>query len=89
MLIDFFQTHRIENQTKKDMMKNVTKFSLLNDHETADMCVVIILSHGKEGAVISREGDGVSVAKIIGKFDSSNCQALIGKPKLFIFQACR
>jgi len=64
------------------------KFSQMADHKTADMCVVIVLSHGREGVASSKDGE-YSVAKIIERFDSQNCQALIGKPKLFIFQACR
>ena len=59
------------------------------EHQQSQMCIVVVLSHGREGAVISRDNDGVSVASIIDKFNSSKCPALAGKPKLFIFQACR
>ena len=71
------------------MEENIKKFADMPQHKDSQMCIVIVLSHGREGAVISREGDGVSVASIIDKFNSQSCQALIGKPKLFIFQACR
>ena len=88
-MIYFLQSHRIENQGKKEMEENIERFADLPEHEQSQMCIVVVLSHGKEGAVISREGDGVSVASIIDKFDSRSCQALARKPKLFIFQACR
>ena len=70
-------------------MESVEEFSQMEEHEASDMCIVVVLSHGKEGAVISREGDGVSVAWIIDQFNSKRCPALVGKPKLFILQACR
>ena len=71
------------------MEKNIKKFAGMPEHNESEMCIVVVLSHGREGAVISRDGGGVSVASIIDKFNSQSCQALIGKPKLFIFQACR
>ena len=71
------------------MEDNIKLFSEKPEHRQSQMCIVAILSHGREGAVISREGHGVSVASIMERFNSRNCQALARKPKLFIFQACR
>ena len=71
------------------MEGNIKRFTEMPEHKKSQMCIVVVLSHGKEGAVISREGNGVSVASIIDRFNSKNCQALARKPKLFIFQACR
>ena len=36
-------------------MENVTKFSQMEGNEGSDMCINVVLSHSKEGAVISRE----------------------------------
>ena len=83
------QCHRIENQSKMQMEGNIIKFAAMPEQEESEMCIVVVLSHGRDGAVISREGDGVSVASIIDKFNSRSCKALVKKPKLFIFQACR
>ena len=87
--MNIHQCQRIENQSKSEMEENIKKFADMPEHNESEMCIVVVLSHGREGAVISRDGGGVSVASIIDKFNSQSCQALIGKPKLFIFQACR
>ena len=71
------------------MEGNIKKFAEMPEHKESQMCIVVVLSHGEEGAVISREGNGVSVALIMDKFNSRNCRALATKPKWFIFQACR
>ncbi len=72
------------------MMRTIDNFSKLQDHAQADMCVVIILSHGDEGDLIyAQDGRKVSAEYLLRKFNNDACPMLKGKPKFFILQACR
>ncbi|XP_023337636.1 caspase-2 [Eurytemora carolleeae] len=54
------------------------------------MMIVCVLSHGEEGTIITSDSQKVCIEKeIIRKFNNENCDTLRGKPKLFLFQACR
>ena len=72
------------------MLKTVRDFSQLQDHAQADMCVVIVLSHGDDGDLIySCDGRVVSAEYLLRQFNNDACPLLKGKPKFFILQACR
>ena len=52
--------------------------------------VVIILSHGEDGGLIyASDGREVSTEYLLRRFNNDSCQPLKGKPKFFVFQACR
>jgi hypothetical protein len=53
------------------------------------MCIVAILSHGDNGLVFARDGRSVPTEWILRQFNNSTAPQLKGKPKFFIFQACR
>ena len=72
-----------------DMITEVQKFAAKPDHLAGDMAVVIILSHGRHGLVAAADGREVEVEWVLRQFNNDGCPALKGKPKLFIFQACR
>lgn len=55
-----------------------------------DALFVFILSHGSEYGIYGTDGFEVYLeSEIISCFDNRNCKALIGKPKVFVIQACR
>lgn len=54
-----------------------------------DCFVCCILSHGIKEGVCGTDGDVISVDEIREPFNGTNCQRLVGKPKLFFIQACR
>ena len=54
-----------------------------------DMAVICILSHGENGYIICTDGQKISVEDILYKFNNSQAAPLKGKPKYFLFQACR
>ena len=59
-------------------------------HSELTCFVVIILTHGNRGILYGTDGKAVFIDKeIIEPFRGNNCPNLLGKPKLFIFQACR
>ena len=51
--------------------------------------VVCLLSHGSRGCVQGSDNRPVSIEKLQYKFNSANCPALFGKPKIYIVQACQ
>jgi hypothetical protein len=59
------------------------------DHTPYDCIVVALLTHGISGRLYSTDGDLLSVEELTKYFDGLNCPSLIGKPKVFIIQACR
>ncbi|KAK7094208.1 hypothetical protein V1264_007861 [Littorina saxatilis] len=90
-----------KNLTGQQMKQKLLKFSQDKRLGKVDSCVVIILSHGSDGDIIfGKDGqlDGnskpventyIRVTDLRTLFCTSGCAALSGKPKLFIFQACR
>ena len=72
-----------------EFISEIDSFSGLSEHSIADMCVVIVLSHGDSGLVHSTDGRQIPIDWLLGKFNNDGCPALKGKPKLFIFQSCR
>ena len=74
----------------QDMIRTVNNFSKLEDHAEAQMCAVIILSHGDAGGLINAaDGKEVPTEYVLRKFNNDACPLLKGKPKFFVFQACR
>lgn len=54
-----------------------------------DAVVVILLSHGTESGIYGTDGLEVDLNDILSYFDNKKCKQMIGKPKVFIVQACR
>jgi len=54
-----------------------------------DALVVILLSHGTESGIYGVDGLEVDLNDILTYYDNKKCKQLMGKPKIFIVQACR
>lgn len=54
-----------------------------------DALVVILLSHGTESGIYGTDGLEVDMHDILTYFDNKRCKQMMGKPKVFIVQACR
>ena len=72
-----------------DMYREVQGFAELEGHQEADMAVVVIMSHGRHGLVAACDGREIETEWILCQFNNQGCPGLRGKPKFFIFQACR
>ena len=59
------------------------------DHSKLSCLVIAILTHGIEGQVYGTDGSLVKVDDLTAYFDGTQCPSLVGKPKIFILQACR
>ena len=51
--------------------------------------MVAVLTHGINGRLYSTDGELIAVEEVTKYYDGLNCPSLIGKPKVFILQACR
>ncbi|XP_066535522.1 caspase-6-like [Hoplias malabaricus] len=82
-----FEVTCYDDSDKKTMKSNLEKASKEN-YSDADCIVCIFLSHGEEGHIFAKDNK-ISIKEIIDFFRGNNCRSLVGKPKIFIFQACR
>ncbi|KAM5193477.1 caspase-6 [Mantella aurantiaca] len=59
-----------------------------SDHSDADCFLCIFLSHGEDGHIYAHDSK-IEIKELTNPFKGDKCQSLAGKPKIFIFQACR
>ena len=78
-----------EDRKYEDMLDDIHEFSKLKEEFDANMRILVILSHGDHSNVLSADGYKLPYEWIITQFNNYNCPHLRGKPKLFIFPACR
>ncbi|KAH9518585.1 Caspase-3 [Bulinus truncatus] len=57
------------------------------DHSTNSCFACIILSYGEEGYVYGTDNK-IALESLFDPFKGNNCLTLVGKPKIFIIQAC-
>ncbi|KAK7080920.1 hypothetical protein SK128_000721 [Halocaridina rubra] len=78
------------NLTKYETVKALREFKNLEKHKSVDSCVIIIMSHGRDDkSFYTSDNEFLNVNDIIERFNNRECEALKGKPKIFIFQYCR
>lgn len=83
-----------ENKPAKEMAHIIENFAVNADLKDCDMAFVVIASHGSqsekgESFVKGTDNGKVSTSWIESQFNNVNCEYLKGKPKIFIYQACR
>lgn len=71
------------------MVLKLKSFAKLEHHHQADACFICLLSHGEEEYIFGTDGKRIPLNEIFMLFDNNNCKGLLGKPKVFIIQACR
>nr|QED88343.1 putative caspase-1 [Channa punctata] len=84
------------NLTAEKIDKALSEFSKHPKLTETDSVVVVIMSHGKFGAVLGvnwkqddEKPDEFPIDKIYTHLASQKCPALLDKPKIIIIQACR
>ena len=67
------------------------KLSALKDRIKTDhpSIVLVFMSHGVREGILGVDRTVVTIEDIKDIFSGRNCPALIGKPKIMFFQACR
>ncbi|XP_062603141.1 caspase-2-like [Saccostrea cucullata] len=73
----------------KEMAQKLEDFAADAAHYMADAAFVCLLSHGEEGYIFGTDGRKLQLDSVFKLFDNSNCPSLLGKPKIFVIQACR
>ncbi|KAK2852351.1 hypothetical protein Q7C36_007552 [Tachysurus vachellii] len=81
-----FEVNIHDNKNKTEVLEEILKAAEM-DHADADCFVCVFLTHGKEGQ-ISASDDMINIKEITDPFRGDQCKSLVGKPKIFIFQAC-
>ncbi|XP_060782466.1 caspase-6-like [Neoarius graeffei] len=81
-----FEVNTYNDKTKKEVLTELRKAAAAN-HADADCFVCIFLTHGEERK-ISACDDDIHIKDITDLFRGDQCKSLVGKPKIFIFQAC-
>ena len=83
-----FYTKRFNDLTAKQMKDELTDVSKI-DHKKYDCLMVAILTHGEKGKLYGTDDKSIPVEDLTKLFYGDQCPSLVGKPKIFIFQACR
>ncbi|XP_071952951.1 caspase-6-like [Antedon mediterranea] len=67
-----------------DALKNVS----LQSHADSDCFVCVFLTHGDNDVIYAYDGV-LKLQELIDRFRGEKCKSLVGKPKIFLIQACR
>ena len=83
-------TAALETVSKNKEMKEAVLKVLERPLSTYHGLIVFIMTHGGErGILFGSDGQHVTVDEMASLFNGSNCPQLVGKPKIFVIQACR
>ncbi|XP_032625786.1 caspase-1-like isoform X1 [Chelonoidis abingdonii] len=82
------------NLNAQAMAETLKQFAARNEHQTSDSTFLVLMSHGVRDGLCGtncqdESTDILSTDTIYSTFNNQNCQALLGKPKVIIIQACR
>jgi hypothetical protein len=81
-----FQVVLCQNLTKNELEQVMKEQAKLN-YDKYDCFLCVVMSHGNDEKIITSDCEEISFDEIMAPIKS--CPTLIGKPKLFFFQACR
>ena len=77
---------RVYNDRTKAEIRKITKEMATTNHSGYDAFIFSILTHGEEGVIYGVDGT-ISIKDLTSIF--KDCTTLVGKPKMFFFQACQ
>lgn len=89
-----YEVVKNKNFTAKQMDEALVEFSQHPKLKATDSVFVVIMSHGKRGAVLGvnytdEDPDELPIDNIYSHLNAKNCPALVDKPKIIVIQACR
>ncbi|KAM6361314.1 caspase-6 [Alca torda] len=82
-----FEVRDFDDLKAEDVLQKTYEASK-DDHSNADCFVCVFLSHGENDHVYAYDAQ-IKIETITDMFRGDKCQSLVGKPKIFIIQACR
>ena len=83
-----FYTNRFNDLTSSKMIETLTEVSKI-DHKKYNCLLIAILTHGDQGVLYGTDSQPIPVESLTKLFHGDQCPSLVGKPKIFILQACR
>ena len=83
-----FKVKVVENRTANEILGEAGEISE-RDFSKYDALFFIILSHGNQTGILGVDEEPASLAALTDCFTADKCPSLIGKPKVFLVQACR
>ncbi|KFO25835.1 caspase-6 [Fukomys damarensis] len=82
-----FEVRCFNNLKAAELLDRIHEVSK-SSHMDADCFVCAILTHGEDNHVYAYDGK-IEIQSLTALFRGDECQSLVGKPKIFIIQACR
>ncbi|GAA6074143.1 caspase-6-like isoform X1 [Tachysurus ichikawai] len=82
-----FEVKAYTDKKRDEIIDIITEAAKAN-HADADCFVCVFLSHGENGHVYAYDGQ-IEINEVTALFRGDNCRSLVGKPKIFLLQACR
>ncbi|NXU45611.1 CASP6 protein, partial [Drymodes brunneopygia] len=82
-----FEVRLFDDLKTEDVLQKTDDASM-EDHSNADCFVCVFLSHGEDDHIYAYDGK-IKIQTIADMFRGDKCPSLVGKPKIFIIQACR
>ncbi|KAK5606203.1 Caspase-6 [Crenichthys baileyi] len=82
-----FEVRSYDDYKQVDVLEKIHE-AAEDDHSEADCFLLAFLSHGENDHVYTYDGK-ISIQDITSMFKGDRCQTLVGKPKIFVVQACR
>ncbi|XP_028906221.1 caspase-14 [Ornithorhynchus anatinus] len=91
-----YQALRFESTVRRDPPAKAFRDELVRFREEMEgrkdpvsCCFVVLMAHGKEGHLLGADEQVVELEELYDVLTNKSCRALLGKPKVFILQACR
>ncbi|KAM3937476.1 caspase-6 isoform 2-T2 [Leptodactylus fuscus] len=82
-----FEVKSYNNLKAVDILETIHKVAT-SDHSDADCFLCVFLSHGEDNHVYAYDAK-LEIRQLTALFKGDKCPSLVGKPKIFIIQACR
>ncbi|XP_068583034.1 caspase-6-like [Cebidichthys violaceus] len=82
-----FEVRAYDNCKQVEVLDKISE-AAEDNHSEADCFLLVFLSHGENDHVYTYDGK-ISIQNITSLFKGDKCKSLVGKPKIFILQACR
>ncbi|XP_069486981.1 caspase-6 [Ambystoma mexicanum] len=82
-----FEVSCFDNLKAEDVLQKIHDASRA-DHSDADCFLCVFLSHGEKDHIFAFDAK-IEIQSLTNVFKGDKCPSLVGKPKIFIIQACR
>ncbi|XP_053559526.1 LOW QUALITY PROTEIN: caspase-6 [Bombina bombina] len=82
-----FEVQSYNNLKTEEVFQKIHDAST-RDHSDADSFICVFLSHGEDNHIFTYDAK-IEIEKLTHLFKGDKCPSLVGKPKIFIIQACR